>query len=146
MARFSKADLRWFKRAKEEAEKSDYKPFKLGCVLVYKGHILSTGHNQVKTNPLQEHYNKYRNFRPGTREPLHSIHAELDAINSVPYEVDKETDWSKVKVYIYRISPGRKTGRGVSRPCRGCSQLIMDKGIKHVYYTGNDSYVYERYG
>lgn len=145
MAEFSKADLRYFERARQEASKSDYEPFKLGCVLVYHNHILSVGHNSNKSLPMQKHYNRYRSFRYGPKLVIHSRHAELDAIHSVPYEVDLNTDWKKVSVYIYRISNGKPFGFAMAAPCPACRKAMLDKGIKNLYYTGDGgSYLYER--
>ena len=31
----------------------------------------------------------------------------------------------------------------MSRPCPSCMAAIKDMGIKHIYYTTNDGFVYE---
>lgn len=31
----------------------------------------------------------------------------------------------------------------MSRPCPNCMAAIKDLGIKHIYYTTNDGFVYE---
>ena len=50
--------------------------------------------------------------------------------------------FSKVKLYIYRIRKDQPFG--LSRPCPSCMAAIKDLGIKDIYYTTNDGYVYER--
>ena len=134
---FGSDDLRFFEQARTEAEKSDFKPFKLGCVITYKGRIIGRGHNSNKSHPLQKEYNrKYRHFNCARGEFIKdSIHAEIAAINSIPYTTGKNVDWNKVNVYVYRICPGKKYGYGNARPCPACMHAIADLGIKNVYYT-----------
>lgn len=33
---------------------------------------------------------------------------------------------------------------GMSRPCPSCMAAIKDLGIRNIYYTTNDGYIYER--
>lgn len=146
MADFTKFDLRMFDKAKKLAETSDFYPFKLGCVITYRHHIIGQGTNTNKTNPTQKYYNKkYRNFSKISGSIcIHSTHAEIAALNSIPYPIAKQVDWKQVHVYIYRISKGRKSKHGLAAPCSGCRNALIDKGVRHFYYTGNDSYIYER--
>lgn len=143
MAKFSKSDIRYFDMAHKMADKSTYNDFHLGCVFVYQGHIIGSGFNENKTSPIQKKYNKYRSFKYDDKPVLHKNHAEISCMKSVPKSVDLSTDWSKVKVYIYRVSPGHESRFGLSRPCAGCIKMLRDKGIRHIYYTGDSSYVYE---
>ena len=46
-----------FKRAKEISCLSDYNRIHIGCVAVYKNHVLAVGYNTNKTHPLQMKYN-----------------------------------------------------------------------------------------
>ena len=140
----SSFDERMFAAAYKEAENSDFENFHLGCVIVYKKHIIGSASNSEKTHPMQARYNQYRNFNKTNNGIKHSIHAEIAAINSIPYTIGREVEWSKVKVYIYRICPGRIGGYGLAKPCEACIQALRDIGIRHIYYTGNGSYIYER--
>ena len=130
--------------ARREAETSDFDVFHVGCVIVYKHHIIGAASNSDKTHPMQKRYNQYRHFNKTKNGIKHSIHAEIAALNSIPYTIGREVEWSKVKVYIYRICPGRIGGYGLAKPCEACVQALRDIGIKHIYYTGNGSYIYER--
>ena len=143
---FTRFDLRMFEKAKEIAETSNFPHFHVGCVITYKHHIIGQGSNSNKTCPKQKYYNKrFRNFsRQDGKPTAHPSHAEIAALNSIPYPVSQQIDWKDVHVYIYRISNGRITGRGLSRPCPACEGALLDKGVRHFYYTGNDSYIYER--
>ena len=73
----SKSHRAYFKAAKAMSKLSDYKQ-KIGCVVVYKHRIISSGFNHHKTNPLQKKYNKYR-FDEDTG--FHSVHAETFTTN-----------------------------------------------------------------
>jgi len=137
----SKFDKQMFAAARKQAVQSDYEDFHIGCVIVYKKHIIGTGFNSDKTHPMQAHYNKYRKFDKTKNGIKHSIHAEIAAINDIPYVVGKKVEWSKVKIYIYRKCIDKPYG--LARPCAGCMQAIKDLGIKHIYYTGEEGYVYE---
>ena len=145
MANLTNFDYKMFEEARKMAKTSDFPDFKLGAVLVYKHKILSYGANSTKTHPRQCYFNGFRNFREGSGPIRHSLHAEMSAILSVPYIIGKNVNWSKVKIYIYRISKGHPSKRGLSKPCAGCERAIRDLGIKHVYYTTDNGYAYERY-
>lgn len=145
MAHFSKSDYKYFDLARRAAMNSTYDGFKLGCVIVYKGHVLATGHNSNKTNPMQKKYNKYRDFKYNGKPIRHSIHAEMAALSSIPYPIDVNTDYSKAKVYVYRISPGKPLHMGLARPCAACCHALRDKGIRDIYYTTDDGFAHERF-
>lgn len=137
-------DIRMFKKAKEVAAHSDYRPHRLGCVIVYKKHIIGSGYNSTKTHPKQKQYNKLRKFKKSVKPIQDSGHAEIRALMNIPYPIGVQIDWKKVKVYIYRISPGKKLGMGLAAPCPACRQALIDAGICHLYYTGDESFIYER--
>lgn len=130
---------RWFMAARDEAFKSTQKPYFLGCVIVYKSHIIGRGHNQIKTHPRQRDYNKlYRPWTEDTNEVQnwhHTLHAEIDAIESIPYSVQQKIDWKKVEVYVYRVSEGLEGNTGLALPCPACANALADKGIRGAYYT-----------
>ena len=141
----SNFDEKMFAAARKIAKTSDFDTFHMGCVIVYKKHIIGAAANSDKTHPMQAKYNKYRKFNKTKNGVKHSVHAEIAAINTIPYTIGKEIEWNKVKVYIYRIAPGKIGKRGLARPCPGCMRALRDMGIKHIYYTGDEgSYIYEK--
>lgn len=147
MAEFSKNDYRFFEMAKEIAEQSPCVRFKLGAVVVSShGYVISTGYNSNKTHPLQRYYNKkYRTFKYSGGKPIYDlIHAEMQALISIPKCVDLNLDYSKVKIYIYRICPGKRLGFGNSFPCPACRHALMDRGIRNIYYTTDTGYAYQK--
>lgn len=143
--KFKKSDVRFFEDAKKEAERSDFPRFHVGCVITYKGHVISAAHNTEKSDPLQKEYNRYRQFNYSTEGTVrHSLHAEIKALKSVPYTVRQQVDWKDVSVYTYRICPGLPKKMGMARPCAACRTCIKDLGIKNIYYTTDMGYAYER--
>lgn len=141
----SKFDEKMFAAARKVAKTSDFDTFHLGCVIVYKKHIIGAASNSDKTHPMQAHYNQYREFNKTQNGIKHSVHAEIAAINSIPYTIGKDINWDKVRLYIYRICPGKKNKWGLAKPCAACLMAIRDIGIRHLYYTGDDGgLIYEK--
>lgn len=142
--KFSNFEKKMFLAARAEAEKSTFDRFNLGCVITYKGHIIGRGFNSDKSHPMQKKYNnRYRSFNIGDGQCVnHALHAEMSAINSIPFTIGIQIDWSKVKVFVYRISTGKPLGYGMARPCPACMNAIRDLGIRRVYYTDDDGYSY----
>lgn len=132
----TKNDLKYFKKARLAATISDYNKIHVGCVAVYQNSIIGIGCNCNKTHPYQKYYNRYRKQ---TNELLPKLHAEISCINSIKH---MNINFSKVKLYIYRIRNDRPFG--LSRPCPSCMAAIKDLGIKNIYYTTNESFVYEK--
>ena len=130
-------DSRVFEFARAVAEMSHFWRQKVGCVIVYKKKIISTGFNSSKTHPLQKEYNKFRYTDDNTP---HCIHAEIHAL--MPLR-NTDIEWSKVKLYVYRVKNNEECGCGYARPCPACMKYINDLGIKHIYYTTSESPVHE---
>lgn len=128
-------DLAFFNTAKEMAKLSDYPRHKIGCVIVQRNRIISSGCNTNKTNPLQKRYNKVR-FSVDTP---HRCHAETKAL--LPLLRQKNLDFSHLKVYLYREHADG--GLAMSRPCESCMKMLKDYGISHIYYTNEGSYCEE---
>lgn len=142
----SKFDYRMFEMARQEALTSDFAQFHLGCVIVYKKHIIGRGHNSNKTHRIQKKYNRrYRKFNKcGAGKPVKdSVHAEIAALASIPYPIQQNIKWSDVRVYIYRICPGKDLGYGNARCCPACIHAIKDKGIKKIYYSTDSGFAME---
>ena len=136
MSLFTKTDRRYLSKARQAADISDYKNVHIGCVAVYKGNIVGIGCNTNKTHPVQKYYNKYREE---SDEYLPKLHAEIHCINQIKH---LKINFSKVKLYIYRIRKDQPFG--IARPCPSCMAAIKDLGIRDIYYTTNEGYVYER--
>ena len=132
----NKKDEAYFNVAKEVSKTSDFPRHHIGCAVVYKHRLISSGCNCKVTHPKQRELNKER-FDEDTTH--HWKHAELDAL--LPIMNNKNIEWSKVKLYIYReLKDGSKA---LSRPCKSCQKLIRELGIKKIWYTTKDGYIQE---
>ena len=129
-------DYRYFKKARQIANISDYKKQHVGCVAVYQGQVIGVGCNCNKTHPMQKFYNKYR---MPSDYMFPKLHAEISCINQIKH---LDINFSKAKLYIYRIRKDQPFG--LARPCPSCMAAIKDLGIRYVYYTTNDGYAYEK--
>ena len=129
-------DYKWFNIAKELAYTSEYNRYKIGCVIVMKKHIISVGINSNKTHPIQKYYNQYR-FDIKKYPSHHSLHAEIQALVSVPYGIDL----NDAVLYTYREHANGDLAK--SRPCPSCLQMIKDRNIKKIFYTTDDGYCEE---
>ena len=105
----TRADYKYFNKARHTASVSDYYKTQIGCVAVYQGSIIGAGCNCNKTHPIQKKYNKHR--KPSD-SMLPKLHAEINCINSIK---NLDIKFAKVKLYIYRIR--RDQPFGLSRPC-----------------------------
>lgn len=132
--KLSKSHRSYFNAAKAMSELSGCKQ-KIGCVVVYKHKVISSGYNDNKTNPLQKKYNKYR----FTEESVHSVHAEVDAL--LPLINRRDIDFSHVSIYLYRQY---KNGElAPSRCCESCFALIKNLGIRRIFYTTSQGFAHE---
>lgn len=129
-------DYRYFDKARQIADISDYNRIHIGCVAVYQGQVIGLGCNTNKTHPTQKFYNRYR--KPSD-SLLPKLHAEISCLNQIRH---LNINFAKVKLYIYRIRKDQPFG--LSRPCPSCMAAIKDLGIRDIYYTTNDGYSYER--
>ena len=123
----NKINKRFFQIAKEISLLSTFKRTHIGAVVVEGKRVISTGFNSNKTNPLQERYNRFRDFD----EKLFPAceHAEVHALNNL---IGKPVEWKRVSIYTYREANGQ---RACSRPCKACEKLIKDLGIKNMFYV-----------
>lgn len=123
--------------AKGVSKLSEFTQFKLGCIVVYRGTVVSSACNSNKTHTLQKRYNKHRKLHGHVI--IHKVHAEVSALAKIRY---LDIDWSKVIVYVYRE---HKNGDvAMSRPCKGCYQAIKEKGIKTIIYTTEEGFAIEK--
>lgn len=131
----SKREIAYFEMAKTMSSLSDHKQ-QLGCVVVNKHRVISTGHNsQSKSHALQA---KMDQKRFGGFYHRGCVHAETDALLPL---IRENVDLSHATIYVYRQ---HKNGiKAIARPCPGCESLIRACGIKKIYYTVENSYAKE---
>lgn len=109
---------------------SSDKQERIGAVITDRNRLVSWGISLKKTHPVQEKYNRIR-FADNAGEPgidIAHIHAEIDALNR-----SKSKNLKGHTIYIYRESMGGDLR--MCRPCKGCMQALIDRGIKKMVYT-----------
>lgn len=137
--KFSKAELKNFNKAKTASTFSTFAKHHLGAVIMYGNSVLSVGWNSNKESPLQKKYNRLRDFDVD-RFPNYG-HAEIYAIHKLENMVDcSRLDRSKLSIYVWR---GKNDTKMMARPCPACMAALRDFGIKNIYYTGDNSFVFE---
>lgn len=105
----------WLKTAQRLAKQSKFWPYRMGCVIVRSGKVISTGVN--------------KNTRAEGRDPRYtlgrSIHAELAAVLST----------SNLKGCTAYVAGWSKADNLIcSKPCSLCEGTLKQAGIKEVYY------------
>lgn len=131
----TKTEMAYFRAAKAVSELSDHPQHKLGCVIVNKHKIVSSGYNSgTKCHGIQA---KLDTERFGVCCPG-KLHAETSSLLPL---IKGDIDLSRAAIFVHRE---HKDGTlAMSRPCPSCQKLIKQAGIKKVYYTSNDGYVRE---
>ena len=120
---------------------SDFNRVHIGCVVVYNNRVISSGFNNTKTDPVQAHYNRYRNMQGS--KVFHLCHAEVMALKKISV---MGLDGKKITVYNYRELAD--SSPALSRPCPACMRMIQDLGITRIVYSTNNrnGYCEERVG
>lgn len=131
----TKSERAYFRVAKAVSELSDHSTHHLGCVVVNKHKIISSGCNSgVKCSPIQSKLDAERFDMPS----LGKVHAEVAAL--IPL-VKNRMDLSNSEIYVYRQ---HKDGSpAMARPCPSCMKLIKSCGIKYINYTTEDGFASE---
>ncbi len=105
-----------FRLAKDASKYSTYK-YKLGCVIISNGKVVSVGFNSTKTHPIMAKYSQFT-----------TLHAEAAALLPLKFK--------KIKHGIAVVY--RESARGqpaMARPCKICRKILADHGIKEFLYT-----------
>ena len=135
--------MKFFDVACAVSKLSDRKEQKIGCAIFYRKKLIAVGSNTNQESYLQKKYNIYRKkFNPNTGK--NCAHAEMAALDRfLKLTFHKEIDHSKAEVFVYRQHSNGTPA--IAKPCPACEAALRDYGIKHVYYTGENSFVYEKY-
>ena len=127
-------DKAFFKAAKAVSALSDHK-YKIGCVIVDKHRIISSGSNSnTKCHPIQADLDK----RMFNCECAGKLHAEVASI--IPL-LKYKPDLSRSILYTYREY--KDGSLAMARPCARCIQFIKSVGIKRIRYTTSDGFASE---
>ena len=104
--------------------------------IVKKNRIQKIGINANKTHPANLKYDYYSKNGIDLRSMV-GVHSELSAI--LKYGKEDCSDCTFVNVRI-----DRKGQTTMSKPCRGCQDLLMQVGFKRLYFS-NDMGEFEQW-
>lgn len=133
---------RYFNLAKNVSELSDYPRIHIGAILVYNKQIVSIGYNTLKTHPIQLHYNQFRSTSDRVfdmNKHTHSLHAETMCMLA---SRGLGIDYSKASIFVY--SEHKDGSKRLTKPCKGCTKLLKDFGVKSVYYSTENGFKKEK--
>ena len=133
----TKRHISYFRSAKMISLSSDYPRIHIGCVVVNKHNIVSTGCNScTKTHKLQAELNRKR----FNSDSLGMMHAEVAAL----LPLINKTDLTNATLYIYRENCNGELA--MCRPCKSCMSLIRELGIRKIFYTTDSGFAEEFIG
>lgn len=136
---FSKQQMKFFERAADVAADSNFDKYHVGCIAVLKNKIIASSPNKLKTHPLQAEYDRFREFNcRSDPKNMHSLHAEVSCLNILR---NQDINYKDLELYIVRLR--RDRDYGLARPCAACMNLIINKGIRRIYYSTNLSFAFE---
>ena len=104
---------------------------KVGAILLHKNRVVAKGVNkETKTHPLQAKFAEM----VGLHEKIY-LHAEIDALVSNRSNCDT--------IVVARL--GGHSGEEIrnAKPCPVCSLALKQQGIKHIYYTTDEGFLYQ---
>lgn len=134
----TKKQQSFFRVADAVASLSDHKQTKLGCVLVDKHRIISSGHNSsTRCSPLQKQMDTARFGFPDQHKGL--VHAETACLLPL---IRQGYDMSRSDLYIVRRH--RNGSLALSRPCPGCMSLLRANSVRRVFFSVEGGFSEER--
>ena len=134
----SRVQRGFFRAADTIASLSDHNHAKLGCVLVDKHRIISSGHNSsTRCSPLQKKMDTARfGFPDRHRGPVHAETACLLPLIRQGYDMTRSD--------LYIIRRHKDGSLALSRPCPGCMSLLRANGVRRVFFSVEGGYAVER--
>lgn len=84
--------------------------------------ILAFGYSRKhKTHPALRQFS-YKSYS--------GIHAEFDVLRKLNFDVSG--------TYLINVRMNKDGALMLSRPCPCCTRMLIDRGVRTVYYSGND--------
>lgn len=96
--------------------------------------ILKIGFNRSKTHPRNLQYHYY-NKRGEFMADQVGVHSEMDAVIKLGF-----SDCSGLTLINTRID--RNGMLAMSRPCQGCTHMLMQLNFKNIFYYDNRQFVH----
>ncbi len=112
--------------------------FRHVAAIVYKNKIVSFGTSHMKSHPFQAKYSK--------NDEAIFWHAETNAIYNALKITDVDT-LKKCSLYVCRVKKDDDKSMlfGLSKPCAGCQECILDHKIPTLIYTLDGKFGKHRY-
>jgi tRNA(Arg) A34 adenosine deaminase TadA len=111
-----------------ETAKSSPSRRKVGAVLLKKSKVVATAVNlEEKSHPIQARLAQ----KVGLAEKIY-LHAEISALIKAKEDADT--------IIVARVNSQNKLR--MAKPCPICALALEQEGIKNVYYTTNDGFMY----
>ena len=134
----TKTQQSFFRAADTVSALSNHKQTHLGCILVDKHRIISSGYNSsTRCSPLQKQIDVARFGDPDKHKG--PVHAETACLLPL---IRQGYDMTRSDLYIVRR---HKNGSlALSRPCPGCMSLLRANGVRRVFFSVEDGYSVER--
>lgn len=111
-----------------ETAKSSPSKKKVGAVLLRKNKVIATAVNlEKKTHPLQAKFAQ----RVGLVEKIY-LHAEVSALIKAREDADT--------IVVARVNNQNKLRN--SCPCKVCALALEEAGVKNIYYSTDDGFMY----
>jgi deoxycytidylate deaminase len=112
-----------------ETAKSSPSRRRIGAVLLKKSKVVSTAVNlERKSHPWQAELAK----RVGLCEKIY-LHAEVSALIKAKEDADT--------IIVARVDS--KNRLRMAKPCPICALALEQEGIKNIYYTTNEGFMYQ---
>lgn len=136
----SRVQRGFFRAADAIASLSDHNQAKLGCVLVDKHRIVSSGHNSsTRCSSLQKQMDTSRfGLSDKHRGPVHAETACLLPLIRQGYDMTRSD--------LYIIRHHKNGSLALARPCPGCMSLLRANGVRRVFFSVEGGYAVERVG
>ena len=106
--------FKFFEKARKESLKSSHHKARVGSVIVRKSTEISKGYNKLKTHSR-------------STSPYKCLHSEMVSVISARQSLKGCT------IYVYRED--RNGNMAMAKPCQYCHFMLVEAGIKKVYYT-----------
>jgi tRNA(Arg) A34 adenosine deaminase TadA len=112
-----------------ETAKSSPSKKKVGAVLLKKNKIVATAVNlEKKSHPLQAKFAK----RVGLWQKIY-LHSEVHALIKAREDADT--------IVVARVNPQNKLRN--AKPCPICALALEEAGVKNIYYSTDDGFMYK---
>jgi deoxycytidylate deaminase len=112
-----------------ETAKSSPSKKKVGAVLLKKNKVITTAVNlEKKSHPLQAKFAR----RVGLGPKIY-LHSEIAALIKAREDADT--------IVVARVNPQNKLRN--SCPCKICSLALEEFGVKNIYYSTDDGFMYK---